>query len=248
MRDDAARRRGLFEPRAFNPAQIGIAASKCGEGNMPRARHNFGAAALCIASIAVISAQSGPTSQEIKEAERDVPLLLNVLDVAPGMTVADVGAGAGAMSMVASRQLGPTSHIFATDLNPATVAELQALAEREHLANVEVIQGAAAATNLPPECCDAIFMRDVYHHIVDTAAMNRSIAASLKPGGRFAVIDFEARPGSPVPEGVPANRGGHGVPPSVVEEEVRAAGLVHVQTFAQWPEPKQSLFLELFHR
>jgi hypothetical protein len=33
-----------------------------------------------------------------------------------------------------------------------------------------------------------------------------------------------------------------------VEEEVRAAGLVHVQTFANWPEPKESLFLELFHR
>jgi len=215
---------------------------------MLRARH-AGAVALCLASIALISAQSGgPTVEEIKQSEHDVPLLLKALDVLPGMAIADVGAGAGAMTMVAARQLGPTSRIYATDLNPATVAGLEALAEREHLTNVDVVQGAPAETNLPPGCCDAIFMRDVYHHITDPAAMNRSIAASLKPGGRFAVIDFEAKPGSPLPEGVPANRGGHGVPAAVVSEEVGAAGLTHVQTFPQWPEPKEPYFLVLFHR
>ncbi|HWF83499.1 MAG TPA: class I SAM-dependent methyltransferase [Vicinamibacterales bacterium] len=205
--------------------------------------------ALCLASVALISAQSrGPTEQEIKQAEHDVPVLLKVLDILPGMTVADLGAGAGAMTLVAARQLGPASRIYATDLNPATVADLKALAEREHLANVEVVQGAAAATNLPSACCDAIFMRDVYHHITDPAAMNRSIAAALKPSGRFAVIDFEAKPGSPLPDGVPANRGGHGVPPAVVAEEVGAASLIYVQTFPQWPEPKEPSFLVLFHK
>lgn len=217
---------------------------------MLRARIRRGAVAFCIASTAIIiSAQSiGPDAQEIKQAEHDVPLLLQVLQVLPGMTIADLGAGAGAMTMVASRQLGPTSRVYATDLNPATVAELTALAQKEHLGNVTVIQGARAATNLPAACCDAIFMRDVYHHITDAAAMNRSIAAALKPGGRFAVIDFEAKPRSPRPEGVPANRGGHGVPPAVVVEEVSAAGFVHVQTFSQWPEPKDPYFLVLFHR
>jgi predicted methyltransferase len=217
---------------------------------MRGARIRRGAFALCFVSAAIIAAQpAGPTEQEIKQAEHDVPLLMKTLEVSPGMTIADLGAGAGAMTMVAARRLGPTSRIYATDLNPATVTALNVLAEREHLGNVEVIQGASAATNLPPACCDAIFMRDVYHHITDPAAMNRSIAASLKPGGRFAVIDFEAKPGSPLPEGVPANRGGHGVPPAVVEEEVRAAGLVYVRTLAEWPEPnKDPFFLVLFHK
>ena len=53
-----------------------------------------------------------------------------------------------------------------------------------------MLEGAAAATNLPPACCDAIFMRDVYHHITEPEAFNKSLAASLKPGGRLAVIDF----------------------------------------------------------
>ena len=74
-------------------------------------------------------------------------------------------------------------------------------AEKEGLKNVTVIEGAAAATNLPAGCCDAIFMRDVYHHITALDAFNKSLLASLKPGGRLAIIDFLPRRGIEVAGG-----------------------------------------------
>jgi hypothetical protein len=63
--------------------------------------------------------------------------------------------------------------------------------------------------------------------------MVRSFAASLKPGGRLAVVDFPPRPNSTVPPGVPANRGGNGVPPEIVE---RGVGVLfrHVITVPDW--------------
>jgi len=75
------------------------------------------------------------------------------------------------------------------------------------------------------------------------------LAASLKPGGRLAVIDFPPRPNSEVPAGVPANRVGHGVPPDVVQREV-AAALTHVRTIQEWSPNSQpaSLFLLLFRK
>ena len=75
------------------------------------------------------------------------------------------------------------------------------------------------------------------------------MAAALKPGGRLAVIDFPPRANSEVPSGVPANRGGHGVPPEVVEKEAGAA-LTHVQTIPSWMPKSQpaSLFLVLFRK
>jgi hypothetical protein len=79
--------------------------------------------------------------------------------------------------------------------------------------------------------------------------MVRSLAASLKPGGRLAVIDFPPRPNTEVPSGVPADRGGHGVPSAVVEREVGAA-LTHVRTipmFAPGSQPA-SLFLVMFRK
>jgi hypothetical protein len=79
--------------------------------------------------------------------------------------------------------------------------------------------------------------------------MVRSLAAALKPGGRLAIIDFPPRQNSDVPAGVPANRGGHGVPPEVVQREVGAT-LTHVRTIDKWAPDGQpaALYLVLFRK
>ena len=145
------------------------------------------------------------------------------------MTVADVGAGFGAWTMRLARELGPTGRVYATDVGAAQIAALRDVTQRERLNNVTVIEGAVNSSNLPALCCDAILIRDAYHHFTEPEALIRSFAASLKPGGRLAVIDFPPRPNTEVPSGVPANRGGHGVPPEVVQREVGAV-LTHVRT------------------
>jgi SAM-dependent methyltransferase len=120
---------------------------------------------------------------------------------------------------------------------------------RERLTNVNVIEAAVSSTNLPMLSCDAIVIRDAYHHFTAPEAIIKGLAASLKPGGRLAVIDFSPRPDSDVPTGVPANRGGHGAPPEVVEREVRAAW-THIRTIAPWwpASLPASLYLVLFRR
>jgi len=186
--------------------------------------------------------------QERQQAELDVPELVKVLDLKPGMTVADVGAGGGAFTVVLGKWIGD-GRVFATDVGQRQLREIRAYVEKEGLKNVTVIEGAAASTNLPDRCCDAIFMRDVYHHITAIEAFNKSLLASLKPGGRLAIIDFAPRPNSALPEGVPANRGGHGIPASVVVEELKAAGFTHVRTMDPWLGEKRSVMhLSLFQK
>jgi SAM-dependent methyltransferase len=121
--------------------------------------------------------------------------------------------------------------------------------QRERLNTVTVIEAAVSSTSLPALCCDAIVIRDAYHHFTEPDALMKSLAASLKPGGRLAVIDFPPRPNTEVPAGVRANRGGHGVPPEVVEREVGAA-LTHVRTLSAWSPTSEpaSLFLVLFRK
>ncbi len=188
--------------------------------------------------------------QEIRQAQAEVPALAEVLQLKSGMTVADVGSGGGAMSLVLSRHLGESGRVYATDIRPEMLAEIRELVVRERLANVTVLEGGARSTNLPDGCCDAIFLRDVYHHLTSPAEINRSLLAALKPGGRLAIIDFEPEPGSKVPDGVPANRGGHGVPITVAVDEVRAGGLTFVRTLSHWPpnDERARLFLALFRK
>jgi ubiquinone/menaquinone biosynthesis C-methylase UbiE len=179
----------------------------------------------------------------------EVPQLVQLLELEPGMAVADVGAGFGAWTIRFARWLGPQGRVYATDVGATQLAALRNVVQREQLTTVTVVEGAIDATNLPAACCDAILIRDAYHHLTQPEAMIRSLAASLKPGGRLAVIDFPPRANSEVPSGVAANRGGHGVPAEVVQREVGRA-LAHVRTIAPWSPASQpaSLYLVLFRK
>ena len=72
-------------------------------------------------------------------------------------------------------------------------------------------------------------------------------AASL---GRLAIIDFPPDPGSSVPAGVPADRGGHGISVSMIEAEVTRAGFRYLKTLPRWPpaDDRNRLFLALFEK
>jgi ubiquinone/menaquinone biosynthesis C-methylase UbiE len=193
--------------------------------------------------------QTALTEGQLKAAEIEVPQLVELLELKPGMTVADVGAGFGAWTMRFSRWIGPAGRVYATDIGVAQLAALREAVQREQLTNVTVIGGASNTTNLPALCCDAILIRDAYHHLTQPQEIVGSLAASLKPGGRLAVIDFPPRANTEVPAGVPANRGGHGVPPEVVERE-GSVMLMHVKTISTWAPNSQpaSLYLVLFRK
>jgi ubiquinone/menaquinone biosynthesis C-methylase UbiE len=206
-------------------------------------------ALLLLLLVPAAAQQTALTEGQIKAAELEVPELVKLLNLKPGMRVADVGAGFGAWTVQLAKVVGPTGHVYATDIGAAQLASLRDYTTREGLKNVTVIEGAADSTNLPAQCCDAILIRDAYHHLTQPEKIVASLAAALKPGGRLAVIDFPPRPNSEVPTGVLANRGGHGVPPEVVEREGSTV-LTHVQTIANWAPGSQpaSLFLVLFRK
>jgi predicted methyltransferase len=173
-------------------------------------------------------------AQERAQAELDAPKLRAVLQLEPGMVVADVGAGFGAMTVTLAKWIAP-GRVYATDVGDRQLTVIHDYITREGLDNVTVLRGDPASTNLPDGCCDAIFLRHVYHHITAIEPFNRSLFAALKPGGRLAIIDFVPSKGSTVPEGVPANREGHGIPLAVVRAEIAAAGFVPLDTIDQWP-------------
>jgi ubiquinone/menaquinone biosynthesis C-methylase UbiE len=203
----------------------------------------------CLLVLPAAAQQTSLTEGQLKAAELELPELAKLLELKPGMTIADVGAGFGAWTMRFAKVVGPSGRVYATDIGSAQLAALRDGAQREGLANVMVLEGAADTTNLPGLCCDAILMRDAYHHLTQPAAIVKSLAAALKPGGRLAVIDFPPRSNSEVPSGVPADRLGHGVPPEVVQREVGAV-LAHVRTIAKWMPASQptDLYLVLFRK
>jgi ubiquinone/menaquinone biosynthesis C-methylase UbiE len=170
------------------------------------------------------------------DATGEIGRLAELMGWKAGTAVADIGAGDGAYTFAAVEHVGKTGKVFATEIDAKKLAELRGEVARRKLANVVVVESKEADTNLPAGCCDAIFLRHVYHHLTKPAEFDAGLVRSLKSGGRLAIIDFPARAGLEPVEGVPSNRGGHGIPEKIVIEELKAAGLRVDKVVEDWPE------------
>ena len=192
---------------------------------------------------AVILALAGLHAQKQDDAA-DTARLIEVLAIREGSSVADIGAGDGVITVPIARHVGPSGHVYSTDINPQRLIEMRGAVEQARLRNVTIIEGASTQTNVPNGCCDAVFMRHVYHHFGDPPLMNASLRAALKPGGRLAVVDFAPDNRVSGPPGRRASDGSHGVMPETVIDELRAAGFVGVEQ-AKWPSPGYFLVIAI---
>jgi predicted methyltransferase len=177
----------------------------------------------------------GLAAQEAKRDAADAARLIEVLEIRPGATVADVGAGSGPLVTPIARHLGRAGRLYATDVNADRLAEIRKVIAAASLDNVTVVEGGLAQTNLPDRCCDAIFMRLVYHHFGDPPAMNASLFSALKPGARLAILEFEPTSKTSAPPGKRGDGDSHGVLAATIIEELQAAGFADVREI-EWPD------------
>jgi ubiquinone/menaquinone biosynthesis C-methylase UbiE len=190
----------------------------------------IGAIALCGGSRIIASRAASLRP----DAHQEIPRLAELMQWKPGSTVADIGAGDGTYTFAAEKIVGASGHVYATEIDTAKLAALREEVAKRKLANVTVVESAADDTKLPSDCCDAIFMRRVYHHITAPEAFDKNLLRSLKPGARLAIIDFAPDASLPPVEGVPANRGGHGIPQKIMVDELTAAGFRVERIIDHW--------------
>jgi predicted methyltransferase len=179
------------------------------------------------AAVASAPAAAQNAAQNTADAER----VIKALDLRPGATVAELGAGDGGLTVLLAKAVGDAGRIFSNEVNSDRVQQIARAVESAGLKNVTVVTGQARDANLPEHCCDAVFMRDVYHHFADPVAMNASIMKALKPGGTLAVLDFGPPPGAESAR--PEDRdedGHHGITPATLERELKAAGFEILST------------------
>jgi ubiquinone/menaquinone biosynthesis C-methylase UbiE len=159
--------------------------------------------------------------------------IFDAIGVREGVTVCEMGAGTGELSLAAARIVGPQGRVFTSELGENRLTPLRQKVAESGMAQITVVAGDVTRTNFPDGGCDALFMRNVYHHFTDPAAMNASIAAALKPGARLAIVDFSPPPGSEA--ACPADRGKdgmHGVTADTLAREIQDAGFEPVSSSA----------------
>lgn len=115
--------------------------------------------------------------------------VIAALKLKAGQAVADIGSGTGYFSVRLARS-NAAIHVYGVDIEPAMVDYLRSRASKEGLPNITVVQASADSANLPV-AVDLVLIVDTHHHIPNRVDYFRRLSASLKPGGRLAIIDFK---------------------------------------------------------
>ena len=190
-------------------------------------------AAAAAALIALAACRDQPSEPKFPKAYRDVsPILgqsfstedardrigeaeqvMRLAGVAPGMQVADVGAGAGYYTVRLSPLVGPSGRVLAEDIVPETRDALSERVQRENLDNVAVKRGTLDNPMLPARSFDRIFLVHMYHEVQSPYAFLWHLREALKPDGLVIVVDSNR----------PTSR--HGIPPGQLECEFAALGM-----------------------
>ncbi|HEY0648212.1 methyltransferase [Phenylobacterium sp.] len=189
------------------------------------------AAAAVPAHITAALADKGrPAEDPAKDEARKAGETVALLDLKPGAKVADLVIGGGYFTHILAGAVGPNGQVVA--YQPAEFIQFQA-SYGENLKkvaaarpNVMPLSSTFGALDLP-DGLDAVLTVQNYHdlHLTpfpkDTAAkVNAEVFKSLKPGGVYLVVDHVGAPGS----GLEAAMKVHRIEPSIVKQEVEAAG------------------------
>jgi len=138
--------------------------------------------------------------------------VMDMLGVAPGKNVADIGAGSGWFTVRAARRVTSSGTVYAVDINPEAIHYIDQRTKKEQLRNVKMILSSADDPQLPGNSIDAVLMLKTYHEIAHPVVLLRNLRSSLKPGARIGIIDRNG------------NGENHGVSKDVVVREAAQAG------------------------
>ena len=167
--------------------------------------------------------------REEREREERTDLLLPELALAPGMVVADIGAGTGYIARRMALQVGAKGVVYAVDVQPEMIGMLQSLATKAGLAQIRPVLGADTDVRLPAASVDLAIMVDVYHELAYPREVLASIVRALKPGGRVVFVEYRAEDAR-----VPI-KALHKMSEAQVRREADASGLVWERTAGGLP-------------
>ena len=121
--------------------------------------------------------------------------IVAALELKPGMTVADIGAGTGLFTRLISPAVGATGKVYAVDIAKEFIDHIEKTAHEQKMENIVGVVCKQDSTELPPNSVDLVFICDVYHHFEFPQRTLHSIYGALKPKGQIVLIDYQRIPG-----------------------------------------------------
>jgi predicted methyltransferase len=169
---------------AFTLALLGIACAPPPDGEDAQAGKRKPADVMSFEGAAWLE-------REGRDKEERPDLVLQAMELKPGMTVAEIGAGTGYFSRRIAKAVGPTGKVYAVDIQPEMLELLKKYAAQEGVAkNIIPVLGTETDPKLPKGGVDRILLVDVYHEFQKPEPMLARMRESLAPGGTVTLIEY----------------------------------------------------------
>jgi ubiquinone/menaquinone biosynthesis C-methylase UbiE len=168
-----------------------------------------------------------------RDQRLQVNRVMDILGVASGKAVADIGAGSGWFTVRAARRVGESGVVYAVDINPESIRYIDDRARKEQLHNVKAILGKADNPLLPRGSVDSVLLLKTYHEVAQPVELLENLRESLRPGAKVGIIDRNG------------NGEDHGVSRDVVLREATQAGYRLLKQYDFVKGDKMDYFLVL---
>jgi ubiquinone/menaquinone biosynthesis C-methylase UbiE len=120
--------------------------------------------------------------------------VVKALELKPGVTVADVGAGSGYFAVRLAEAVGGSGRVLAVDISPDMILHMNRRLRDAGIRNVQTVLSAPDDPLLADSTVDLFFICDTWHHIDERPKYLALLKRMLRPGGRIAIVDFQKRP------------------------------------------------------
>lgn len=162
-------------------------------------------------------------AEQTRDDRREAVTVMDLAQIRPTMTVADIGAGEGYYTVRLAERVGENGRVLAQDINQDALRRLGTRVEHERLDNVSIKLGAEDDPGLPENSFDRIFLIHMYHEVTEPYAFLWRLRPALRAGGQVIVVDVDR------------NGGQHGISPALLFCEFDHVGFRLVE-FVRKPE------------
>src|SRR5262245_56140918 len=123
-------------------------------------------------------------------ASLKIDYIIASLGLKPGLTVADIGAGPGVLSVPIAEAVAPAGKVYAEDIDAGFFDHIKQKAAAAKVTNITTVLGMPTDPKLPASDVDVVLFHDVLHHIADRAGFLKAVAKYVKKDGRIAVVEL----------------------------------------------------------
>lgn len=163
------------------------------------------------------------STEDARDERGEAESVMRLAEIAPGMVVADIGAGEGYYTVRLAEKVGAKGRVLAQDIDRDALDRLGERVVRERLDNVSIKLGEPSDPKLPANSFDRIFLVHMYHEVQSPYEFLWNMWPALKEGGQVIVVDVDR----------PTDR--HGIAPLLLSCELEASGF-RLVSFKDAPE------------